>query len=179
MGPQQNFTFLTFIIILKEEKIIKKYWQIIRRHVAEYIEQRDEMPSGYAGLNQICIQLVINMLPSDWKNIILCAGASEVGSNKFIFNNPTVNKLCLILTTMKAPSANHNDISNCWLSEHPWLLETDDWPVSRQKTRSDDSHSPGITFWLLRSTSCQTIYIYWWTLEILMTFKTWSFTNIT
>ena len=113
MGPQQNFTFLTFIIILKEEKIIKKYWQIIRRHVAEYIEQRDEMPSGYAGLNQICIQLVINMLPSDWKNIILCAGASEVGSNKFIFINPTVNKLSLIFTTMKAPSANHNDISNC------------------------------------------------------------------
>jgi len=35
--------------------------QIIRRHVAEYIEQRDGMPSGYA----------------DWKNIILCAGASE------------------------------------------------------------------------------------------------------
>jgi len=35
--------------------------EIIRRHVAEYIEQRDEMPSGYA----------------DWKNIILCAGASE------------------------------------------------------------------------------------------------------
>merc|ERR1719300_627408 len=35
--------------------------EIIRRHVAEYIEQRDGMPSGYA----------------DWKNIILCAGASE------------------------------------------------------------------------------------------------------
>merc|ERR1719186_176190 len=35
--------------------------EVIRRHVAEYIEQRDEMPSGYA----------------DWKNIILCAGASE------------------------------------------------------------------------------------------------------
>merc|ERR1711994_233833 len=35
--------------------------EIIRRHVAEYIEQRDGMPSGYA----------------DWKNIILCTGASE------------------------------------------------------------------------------------------------------
>ena len=31
------------------------HWQIIRRHVAEYIEQRDEMPSGYAGLNQFYI----------------------------------------------------------------------------------------------------------------------------
>merc|ERR1719225_2395212 len=35
--------------------------EVIRRHVAEYIELRDGMPSGYA----------------DWKNIILCAGASE------------------------------------------------------------------------------------------------------
>ena len=56
------------------------YWQIIRRHVAEYIEQRDGMPAGYAGENKTSDNKALCISFSDWKNIILCAGASEVSS---------------------------------------------------------------------------------------------------
>ena len=74
--------------------------EVIRRHVAEYIMERD------------------GGIESDWRNIILCAGASEVS---------TWSPFSPLTYPLLFPG-------------YPWLPEAVDRPRYRHQARGDDPH---------------------------------------